>query len=78
MHKVYLAKPELQSRVAALFPKDAPAKGSERRLKDLQAECDRLCASLPPPTLGRHSERARQLLVLAREYRRVAMGMVHA
>lgn len=78
MRKVDLAKPELQARIAELFANDAPLTGGVRRLAELQSECDRLCASVPPPAMGRQPERARQLMLLAREYRRVARGMADA
>ena len=78
MRNVDLSDGKLQAKVAEIFYGDAPLGGGEVRLRELQADCDKLCASVPPPVYGRHSERARQLMLLAREYRRVKMGMVNA
>lgn len=60
-----LADSAIQERITYLFPKDAPSEGGVERLAELQAQAN---ATTAP-------ERARKVMCLAREYRRVEMGL---
>lgn len=71
-----LGDPTLQDRIAELFPDDEPLPGGVSALRELRSRADTLPKG--EKWKGPKAERARELVKLARTYRRVGMGLVDA